>query len=168
MIAICMCSCRVPDSYPPPPQYNAAPSRDVLVLRMGFPFPNPRARALDDIIEEPEAKGRRWTGAHPAFSFMLNNAADLDFYMSFAVHGRTFAATGPVTLSVHVNGELIDRPRFDTAGDRKYSHPVPSLLLQKQNPVIVRIDVDPTWAAPDGGTKLGIVLFAIGFEAHAE
>jgi hypothetical protein len=123
---------------------------------------------LEDVVDEPEANGRRWTGPHPAFSFMLTSSDDLDFHMSFSVHSRTFADTGPVTLSIHVNGELIDRPRFDTAGEREYSHPVTSRLLQKQNPVIVRIDVDPPWVAPEEGKKLGILLFAIGFQAHVE
>ena len=137
-----------------------------MILSMGFS--NPRARVLADVIEGAKTSDARWTGQHPEFSFALARTTDLDLYIRFAVHSRTFADTGPVTLSIYVNGDRIDQARFDTSGEKKYSHTVPSSLLERKNPAVVRIEVDPAWSPPDYGPKLGILLFDIGFEDHAK
>ncbi len=133
------------------------------MLEVGLP--NPHVKILGDVIDNPDVKGSRWTRAHPCFSFELHGTGSLDFYMRFGVHDKTFARTGPVTLTIRVNGEVIDRPRFETPGVREYSHPVPERLLELRNPVEVAIDVDPVWVAEDRET-LGIILFAIGFAEH--
>jgi hypothetical protein len=128
---------------------------------------NGHAAILRDVMGDAGVKGWRWTHQHPAFSFKLGSAENLDFYLRFAVNGTTFADTGPVTLTIHINGEVLDRPRFDTPGEREYSHPVPARWLEAKNPAIVEIDVDPVWIAPRDKVPLGIVLIAIGFEESA-
>jgi hypothetical protein len=130
-------------------------------------YPGLRGSIIRGVLEAG-GLGLRWTDQHPAFSFMPDHTKDLDLYMNFGVHERTFADTGPVTLSIIINGELIDRPRFDSAGMREYSHLVPSRVLQLKYPVEVQIDVDPPWIAAGDQQKLGIVLVAIGFEEHSQ
>ena len=160
-LLICGSCARVPDFYSPPPQYPGARRYEPPLLLPGRLHQT--TGILQDVVDDSEATGKSWTNQHPTFSFLLRRTEDLDFYMRFIVHDDTFRDTGPVTLTVNVNGETIDRPRFDTPGEREYSHPVPPRLLQKRNPVIVRIDVDPVWIAPGDKTKLGILLMAIGF-----
>jgi len=162
LVALCSCAC-APGSYPPPLQYEPSHGQDPPVLELGFS--NPYVKILGGMIDNPDAKGPRWTRAHPRFSFQLNRTDGLDFYMHFGVHDKTFAGTGPVTLTIRINGEVIDRPRFETPGVREYAHPVAERLLQLRNPVEVAIDVDPVWVTEDK-EALGIVLFAIGFAEH--
>src|SRR5260370_21790690 len=159
-LALIGCSCaRIPDSCSPPQQYHWPQEHNPPLLTLGYR--SAHARILQDVDNQPGAKGPVWTYQHPAFSFALKRTENLDFYMRFSVHSRTFADTGPVTLSIFVNGKMIDHPRIDAPGEREYSYPVPSILLQMKNPVIVQIDVDPVW--PSDGTKLGILLWAMGF-----
>ena len=133
------------------------------MLELGFP--NPHARILGGVLDPAGQKGWQWTDAHPRFSFELSRTDGLDFYMHFGLHDKTFSRTGPVTLTIRVNGEVIGRPRFETAGIRDYAHPVAARVLQLRNPVEVAIDVDPAWVAEDRAV-LGIVLFTIGFAEH--
>ena len=69
-------------------------------------------------------------------------------------------ATAPVTITVRVNDEVIDRLRIDAPGEREYSHPV-----SVKSPVTVRLDIDPVWISD--GAKLGVMLWSIGFEERA-
>ncbi len=163
MFALCLCAC-VPGSYPPPPQYESSCGADLPMLELGFP--NPYVQVLGGVLDTGE-QGSLWTAAHPRFSFQLNRTRDLGLYLRFTVHERTFASTGPVTLTIRINGDVLDRPRFSSPGLREYLHPVPARLLELRNPVEVAIDVDPCWVG-EGKQLLGIVLFKIGFEDHRQ
>ena len=57
--------------------------------------------------------------------------AGLKFTMDFSLPERTFRETGPVTLTFTLNGKLLDRARFEQAGQLHYSHDVPPALLRK-------------------------------------
>ena len=160
-----LCSCGSSGSYPPPAQFAAAAPPDPPLLWVGYPSRG--ARILGEVLVDAASKGSAWTTQHPAFAFTLEKAEDLDLFVRFSVHSDTFLHTGPVTLTVRVNDELIDRPRFDSPGEREYSHLVTAQVLQRQNPAVVRLDVDPVWTAADG-VKLGILLFAVGFERPGE
>jgi hypothetical protein len=155
-----------PDSYPAPPQYGTPHLPDPPLLTLGFP--NSHARILEDVYEDPASKGGLWTSQHPAFSFTLKHTENLDLYMRYSVHNTTFADTGPVTLTFHVNGEVIGRTRIEVPSEREYSQPVPWSLLQARNPVIVQVDIDPVWTSPSDGAKLGILLWTIGFEERTQ
>ena len=161
-LSIVLASC-APDPYPPPPQYEQSRGPAPPVLELGFP--NPHAKILADVVQDPGIKGWQWTYAHPRFSFQLDRTDNLDFYLHFGLHDKAFVATGPVTLTIRINGDVIDRPQFDSPGLREYTHPVPERVLRLQNPVHVAIDVDPPWLTEDK-EMLGIVLVAIGFAEH--
>lgn len=161
---------RSPDSYPTPAQYVMPPGpeppappvrRRQPVLAMAEPDVN--AHILQDVIEEPDGQDWRWTRQHPKFSLSLKNAGNLNFYMRFAIVQETWRDTGPVTLTIRVNDQILDRPRFEKPGDFEYRRPAPADMLAARNPVVIAVDVDPPWTAPGGG-KLGIYLHSIGFE----
>ena len=164
VLALLLCAC-VPGPVPPPLQYQPLSGPDPPMLELGSS--NPDVRILGDVMEAPGARGALWTHAHPRLSFQLNRTHDLDFHMRFGVHTKTFADTGPVTLTIRLNGEVIDRPRIETPGVRDYTHPAPERVLQLHNPVEVAIDVAPGWVAEDKEV-LGILLFMIGFEEHRQ
>ncbi|MBZ5608026.1 MAG: hypothetical protein LAP38_07210 [Acidobacteriia bacterium] len=155
---------RGPEAYPPPEQYQPLHGPDLPVLVAGVS--NPDAWVLGDVHQETGAPGRRWTSAHPRFAFRLDRTEDLDLTIRLEVHSITFAHTGPVTVTIRVNGQTIDQLRFDSPDGREYSHPIPSALLQAQSPVVVAMDVDPVWVANDKQV-FGIGLYYIGFREHA-
>ena len=163
LLASILSSCASrPASYPPPPQYPGGRHSDLdMLLQVGRP--NWQRAVVRDMPRDSQIGG--WTGAHPAFQFTLSSVENLDFYLSFAVNERTFRDTGPVTLTVRINGEVIDKPKFDAANEYEYSHPVPSALLRARSPVIAEVDVDPPWIAPEKSV-LGVVLFSAGFVEH--
>ncbi len=164
LLATVLCSCdRRPESYPPPEQYRPPGGPEPPVLVMGFP--NPDAWVLADIHEQNGEPGRRWTGAHPRFAFRLNRTGNLDLAMRLEIHSIPFAHTGPVTITIRVNGQTIDQVRYDSVGVRDYLHPIPAALLQSQTPVTVSLDVAPAWIAEDN-VVFGIGLYYIGFREH--
>lgn len=112
-----------------------------------------------------DARIASWTGAHPAFQFTPSSAENLDFYLEFGISQTTFNDTGPVTLTIRINGEVIDSPRFTKAEEYEYSHPVTPALLRARSPVLAEVDIDPAWIAPDK-EKLGILLYTAGFVEH--
>src|SRR5262249_52501974 len=107
---------------------------------------------------------RRWTNRNPTFSFAVDPVDDLRFKMRFAVHETTFATTGPVTLTIRINGQQIARNRYTTPGEADFSQRVPPTLVNPRSPVLVELEVDPVWIAPVDHNPLGIVLIRIGFE----
>jgi hypothetical protein len=104
-----------------------------------------------------------WTGRTPTFRFRIGSANKLVLAMRYGVNDRTFRDTGPVTLTIKVNGQQIDRFRKDAPGGYLYEHAVPPALIHADAELNVSIEVDPVWMAPDDKAELGIRLEAIGF-----
>ena len=126
---------------------------------------NPDAWILGDVHHEPRSNHRAWTGAHPRFAFRLQRTENVDLAMRLDVHSIPFSHTGPVTLRIRVNGELVDQLRYDASGFYDYSRAIRPSLLQSQSPVEVSIDIDPAWRDEDGQVY-GIGLYYIGFQEH--
>ena len=88
---------------------------------------------------------------------------------NYAVPGITFsapvlAADGrSVTLTVTLNGKLLDRTRFEQPGPLHYSHDVPQALLRKNAVNLVAIDPHPVWVSKADGGRLGFILSRAGF-----
>jgi hypothetical protein len=101
----------------------------------------------------------RWTHDRPVLRFYLPEAERLKFRMDFTVPDATFHETGPVTLTVAVNGSVIDRIRCDKPGQRQYEHGVPAELVRANAENLVAITPDKT----AGAERLGFVLTSAGF-----
>ncbi len=158
------CCDRGPETYPPPAQYAMPGGSPLPVLALGVP--NPDAWVLGDIHEDTPLVGVRWTGAHPRFAFRLNRTENLDLVIRMEVHEIPFSHTGPVTVSIRINGQLISQRRYDSPGIRDYREPVPPAVLRSQSPAIVSMDIDPAWVADDQAV-FGVLLTYIGFQEHA-
>ena len=105
----------------------------------------------------------RWAHEHPVLRFLVPDVDGLKFTMDFSLPERTFRETGPVTLTFTLNGKLLDRSRFDRAGQLHYSHEVPPALLHKNAVNLVKIDPDPVWVSKADGGRLGFILSRAGF-----
>ena len=167
-----LCACHsAPDAYPPPAQYvmPSGPEPAAAELAFARPLlamsdPDIRSHLLADVIAGPEGDEWRWTNAHPKFQVRLAAAEGLDFLMRFRVPRETLVASGPVTITIGLDGHVLDRPRFSSPDEHLYRRPVPPGVLAAGKPLVVALDVDPIWTSPDG-TKLGILIHSLGFEA---
>lgn len=105
----------------------------------------------------------RWVFRRPEMEFWLQGARRIKFAMSFALPEVTMKVTGPVTLSILINGQPFEQPRFDEPGNHQYEKDVPPELLKARARNSVVIEPRPVWKSPDGRT-LGFVLTEAGFK----
>jgi hypothetical protein len=149
--------------YPPPLQKTMPlgqdPPRVRPVLRMSEPDAD--AFIVQDVLGS--AGGIfRWTAEHPRFKLWLEDASDREFVVRFALIASNFRETGPVTVSVTINGRELAAPAFAIPREYEYRHPVPKAFLAGPSPAIVGLDISPVSVAKADGVKLGIYLESIG------
>jgi hypothetical protein len=125
--------------------------------------PHADAYLVRDFAPSAGAGPTRWAFDHPVLRFVVPAAPGLRFTMDFALPERTFRDTGPVTLTFRINGELLDRHRFETAGQKHYEHDVPAGMLRPNAENLVAIDPEPVWVSKADGTRIGFVLARAGF-----
>ena len=155
----------IPDSYAPPiqrnPQYSPESHSVSHFVSMGGL--NPEDFIVRDILPGDPGSTWRWTGKRPELRFQLSFTNDLRFLMDFVVPEITFAQRGPVTVSVFVNGKLLDKVRCDKPGEVNFNKPVPADWLRADAPTLVAAEIDKVWVAPADGAKLGFILSRAGF-----
>lgn len=155
---------RAPDIYAPPierrPIDTIQPEPEAFVA-MG----DPRAgwHILADIGDGVQAGAWRWTAQKPALQFRVPGQGALKAVVEFSIAETTFRQTGPVTIAFQVNGQLLDRVRYDTSGEKRFEKAVPRELLRRRDPVILAMEIDPVYVSPTDGVRLGVILSRAGF-----
>jgi hypothetical protein len=160
---LCAGCSRLPDSFAPPPQ------RPPLDIPPGLPVgyfvymadPESDRYVVQGFAARSEAPWR-WAYDHPVLRFLGPDMTRVRFFMDFSIPERTFRETGPVTLTLSLNGEVFDRLRCAQPGQQHYSHPAPA-GLRRNAMNIVSIDPDKLWVSKEDGTKLGFILARAGF-----
>jgi hypothetical protein len=160
-----MAGCAKLPDYAPPPQREALPGADSSGLSYFLSMSNPNADAyiVGGIEAHTEGSGFRWAYAHPVLRFLVPRIDHPRFVMDFALPETAFRVTGPVTLSISLNGRAFDRARFDHPGQQHYEHEVPGDFLRSNAINLVAIDPDKLYTAPADGVKLGFPLSRVGF-----
>jgi hypothetical protein len=161
----CLAGCAHLPDYAPPPQREALTGTESGGLGYFLSMSNPNADAyiVQGVEAQTENGGFRWAYAHPVLRFQVPRTDRLRFVMDFALPDITFQVTGPVILSISVNGRPFDHPRFDRAGQQHYERDVPPDLLRANAVNLVSIDPDKLYTAPRDGAKLGFPLSRVGF-----
>ena len=104
----------------------------------------------------------RWAFRHPELRFRIKEGGYSKFAAEFAIPQATFGTTGPVTVSVAVNGVSLGSIRCDHAGDYRMEKPVPGGAIAPGE-VHVTLEANPRWASPLDGAQLSFYLRAAGF-----
>ncbi len=155
----------IPDSYAPPmqrkPLTGPLPSQPGHFVNMGDP--NAGAYLVQDISNTAEGAGYRWAYRRPELRFVLGKTDNLKFVMDFAIPAITMQQTGPVTISFFINGQPLDKVRYDTPGEKHYEKPVPASWLRMDEPTLVATEIDKLYIAPHDGAKLSFVISRAGF-----
>jgi hypothetical protein len=163
---LCLASCvPTPDSYPIPPQHQT-PTGPEEIASIGEYVTASQVDADLYIVKDVralEGPNWRWTFAEPEFRFLLRSVQDRSLRIDFGVNDVTFRDNGPLRLAIFVNGRLLDKPVYDSPGDKRFEKPVPPSILKEhgENRVVVQI-LNP-WQTPDPKVRLGVVLFGVGF-----
>jgi hypothetical protein len=155
---------RLPESYPPPAQRRALtePPPDGLGYFLSMSDPHAGQYLVRDFQDHGPGTWR-WAYSHPVLRFFVPDVPRLKFTMDFSLPERTFRDTGPVTLTLRLNGKVFDRHRCPEAGQLHYSHDVPDALLHRGAVNLVAIDPDPVWVSKADGGRLGFILSRAGF-----
>jgi hypothetical protein len=118
-------------------------------------------RIVKDIAEG--AAMFRWTGAEPSIELRVSSPGPWLARMEFAVAEATLRETGPVTVRLFLNDQLLGQQQFRAPGESTLSFPVPDELLAAAGTARLRAQIEPVWVAPDDGARLGVLLKAMGF-----
>jgi len=157
----CLAGCGgAPQSYPLPSQRPAITEPTVLAPFVEMGSYAARAHTVRDVASRAEGEGWRWTYLRPELRFHLPSTARQRFLMDFSIIPEVFAETGPVTLSVSVNGKLLGRIRCSRPGDYRFERPVPEAWLAPETTVVAQVDKH---LSGRDGAQLGYTLSRAGF-----
>jgi hypothetical protein len=155
----------IPDSYAPPIQRKPLTGTETEgvghFVNMGEP--NSDAYIVRDVTDAVEAGTWRWTRKRPELRFFLESTEHLTFKADFAVAEVTFKETGPVTITVLVNGHLLDSIHLTEHGERHIDKPVPQSFLRAKTFNTVVMEIDKVWVSKEDGAVLGFILTRAGF-----
>jgi len=151
-----------PESYPVPPQHDAAPPPERLVQADYVRADDPGADGY--FIKDVTAlEGSfRWALANPKLRFLLTKTENRSFQLEFAVNPLVLEKAGPLELTVLVNDHALATIRHASAGDKVFRKEVPPSWLLPNTENLVEIRVHSPWTAPDG-VQLGFVFRGAGF-----
>ena len=110
--------------------------------------------------------GQAWTSDHPVLRFWVRPRPGLRFVLMIRMAGQTLRDTGPVTVTINVNGHFLGTIYGPHEGDYHFEQPVPTEWIQLGDPVDVSMQANPLWtdpASPPGGMRLGFLIVEAGF-----
>lgn len=122
-----------------------------------------QSHIVRDVSDAPKGAEGRWTQAHPAFQIDVPDCHDLSFYARFFIPEVTLRDTGPVTVAALIDNLSLGKQQIRDPGTHELRFPTPAQAVCKSSRILAGLDIDPVWVAKDG-TKLGVLLFEIGFE----
>ena len=156
---------RIPDSYAPPVQRNPLTATETEgaghFVNMGEP--NSDTYIIRDVTDSVEGGTWRWTRKRPELRFFLESTEQLNFKADIAISEVTLKDTGPVAVSVLINGHLLDTLHAAEPGVKQIDKPVPPSFLRAKTFNVVVMEIDKAWVAKDDGAILGFILIRAGF-----
>jgi len=131
-----------------------------MLLQMDQPDLAPHI--VKDIHERYDAPWR-WTDREPTLNVLALVIDNLKLSVDFAIYEPGFAQTGPLNLEFVVNGNTLDKVRYDSPGMKHFEKPVPPEWISAVVESSIAIKVDKLYVAPADGAKFGIILASAGF-----
>ena len=166
---LALAACAPDIRFAPPPQKTLPQGVERPIVHPSIDMSDLRSEGfiIQDVLTLDGPSEFAWTNHRPRFQVWLDDGASRVFRMRIGVPEETFTSTGPVTVSVLVNGQRIAAPRFDQPGMHDYECPVAEALLAEHSPAIVGLDIQPVFLDPRTHKELGVLLYLIGLpQAH--
>lgn len=114
-------------------------------------------------IYEPAGSSWRWTGKQPTVKVLVFATDHVKLSTDFTIWEDGLKQTGPLELSFLVNGHLLDKVKYATAGYKHFEKAVPAEWLSADTESTISVDVDKLYVSPLDGVKFGFILTRIGF-----
>ena len=73
---------------------------------------------------------RRWTGERPELRFLLNSTEGQKFVADIIVEQYVLERTGPLSITIWINGNRLESFRFDESKECHLEKPVPASWLK--------------------------------------
>ena len=150
-------------AFPLPAQHSLNLGHDPGLLTSYVNMDDP---ASDDHIVRDISPGRdhhRWAFQHPELRFRMTASRNLIFAAEFAIPEATFKTTGPVKITVAVNGRELGTFRASHSGDYRMQLPVPAGVVEPGKEAHVTMETEPRWVSPEDGAQLSFFLRGAGF-----
>ena len=155
----------IPDSYAPPvqrkPLGGTEPNPIGHFVNMGDL--NATAYIVKDVADGAEAGSWRWARKRPELRFFLDNVEHLGFEVDFSIAETLLRETGPVTISIFINGHPLDTLKYADAGEKHFEKPVPAKFLRAKSMNFAAMEIDKVWVSKSDGAVLGFILTRAGF-----
>jgi hypothetical protein len=155
----------IPDSYAPPiqrkPLTGAEPSPIGTFVNLGEAAAD--AYIVRDVTGYVESSSWRWTRKRPELRFFLDSTEHLKFKADLSIADVTLKETGPVTISIFINGHRLDSLKYASAGRQEFEKPVPAAFLLPKSVNFVALEIDKVWVSKTDGAVLGFILTSAGF-----
>ena len=126
-------------------------------------LPDADRHMLRDFQERSNPNVFRWTYERPALLFYVLKRENARFKMDFLLPSKVFQATGPIRLTVFVNGQKIGERTYDSPERQSFEQAVPPGLLRSGGITLVETVLDKYYRSPDDGQKLGYLFVRGGF-----
>lgn len=155
----------VPDFYAPPVQRKPLTGADPSPVGR---FVNMVESNADSYVVRDVNRGAandpwRWTRKRPELRFYLDTIDRLEFKADYSIAEATFKDTGPVAISVFINGNLLETVPYTTPGEKRFSKPVPEKFLHPKALNFAALEIDKVWTSATDGAQLGFILIRAGF-----
>lgn len=121
------------------------------------------AYLVRDVADGIGKETLRWGFRNPELRFWLEEAGSWVFTADFLVSSLTLASTGPVTVTVSIDGRVLGRIRCEHDGDHHFEERVPVEWLRTDRPTMVALTPDRVWVSPTDGGVLSFLLRRAGF-----
>jgi hypothetical protein len=154
-----------PDTYAPPAQRKPLNVEDPSPLKAFVNMSDADAKLhfVKDISDSLEGGVWRWTKKSPTLMLTVPNTSGWKFAADLTIHELTFKDTGPVTITITVNGHELTKQHYDKPGPEHVEQPVPPEWLRAKAENLVTLEIDEVWIAPEDKAVLGFVLTRAGF-----
>jgi len=142
---------------------GAEPASGVRVLHMSDP--QAAYSVVSGVLDvgNPEGDGYKWTTDSAQFEFMAGDLSHSSLYMHYIANGDTMRETGPLKISIDVDGKPFDSFVQADAGEHDYRHAAGAIATQPGKTLVVTVRIEPPFVAKGDGQKLGVLLQSIGF-----
>ncbi|MBZ5605328.1 MAG: hypothetical protein LAO79_23765 [Acidobacteriia bacterium] len=162
MLCGLLCACDHAPEYRVPeqrPAFEEMPLPGARVVNMDEP--GVTLRFVRDISPDLSSNWR-WGFQRPAVRIRVRNPEGLKYVIDFSLPEITFKDTGPVTIAFTVNDHVLDRVRYESAGERHFEKAVPPSWTRAGEDAIVGAEIDKMWVAPEDGARFGFIITRIG------
>jgi hypothetical protein len=110
-----------------------------------------------------ETEHQRWTFRRPAYIFDAPAGRDQRLFLQARLLPVVFEKTGPVRLTLWINGQRIGEQPMPRPADYNLEWTVLDRLLRADGVTLVETELDKYFIAQDDGNHLGYMFLGGGF-----